>query len=116
MIRVPQRVNNATYNSVFRRITLPITKSAKKDLRRTERRTLTNKAARSRAKTMITKTENQFSTGDVETARQTLVVAVRALDKAAGKGVIHPNNAGRRKSRLMKKANRASAAAQKPAP
>lgn len=91
---------------------MPITKSAKKDLRKTKRRTLTNKAVRSKAKTMITKAENQLAAGD-EGAGKTVVAALSALDKAAGKKVIHPNNAARRKSRLMKKANKA-ASAQKP--
>jgi small subunit ribosomal protein S20 len=79
-------------------------------MRKTQRRTIVNKAVRSRAKTMITKTENQLASGDVETARQTMVTAISALDKAAEKGVIHANNAARRKSRLMKKANKATSA------
>jgi small subunit ribosomal protein S20 len=91
---------------------LPITKSAKKEMRKTARRTVVNKSARSRAKTMITKTENQLATGDVDGARVTMITAVSALDRAAAKGVIHANNAARRKSRLMKKTNKA---AQKPA-
>jgi small subunit ribosomal protein S20 len=37
--------------------------------------------------------------------------AIRALDKAVNKGVLHRNNAARRKSRLMKRYNRALAAA-----
>ena len=37
-----------------------------------------------------------------------VVAAIRALDKAVNKGVIHRNNAARRKSRLMKKLNRAT--------
>ncbi len=91
---------------------MPITKSAKKEMRKTERRTAVNKSARSRAKTMVTKTENQLAAGDVEGAKITLISAVSALDRAAEKGVIHANNAARRKSRLMKKANKA---AKKPA-
>ena len=91
---------------------MPITKSAKKEMRKTERRTAVNKSARSRAKTMVTKTENQLAAGDVEGAKVTLISAVSALDRAAEKGVIHANNAARRKSRLMKKANKA---AKKPA-
>jgi small subunit ribosomal protein S20 len=39
-----------------------------------------------------------------------VVRAISALDKAAGKGIIHPNQAARRKSRLMTKLNRANAA------
>jgi small subunit ribosomal protein S20 len=88
---------------------LPITKSAKKDVRKTKRRTLTNKAVRSKAKTMINKAESQIAAGDAAAGRA-VVAAISALDKAAEKGVIHPNNAARRKSRLMKKANKAASA------
>ena len=91
---------------------MPITKSAEKAMRQTQRRTVVNKAARSRAKTMITKTETQLAAGDLEGARASMTLAVSALDRAAEKGMIHANNAARRKSRLMKKANKA---AKKPA-
>jgi small subunit ribosomal protein S20 len=43
-----------------------------------------------------------IDSGDVEAARDATVLAVSALDKAAEKGVLHKNNASRRKSRLMK--------------
>ena len=79
-------------------------------MRKTARRTVTNKAVRSRVKTMIVKTENQLAAGDVDDARKTMTAAIGSLDTAAGKKVIHPNNAARRKSRLMKKANKAAAA------
>lgn len=87
---------------------MPITKSAEKAMRQTQRRTIVNKAPRSKAKTMITKTETQLASGDLEGAQSSLKLAVSALDRAAEKGVIHPNNAARRKSRLMKKANKAA--------
>ncbi len=77
-------------------------------MRKTERRTLVNKAVRSRVKTMIVRTEKQIAAGDVETAQQSVAAAISALDSAAGKKVIHPNNAARRKSRLMKKVNAAT--------
>lgn len=89
---------------------MPITKSAKKEVRKTQRRTEVNKAVRSRVKTMITKTENQLAAGDIDNAKSTIKVAVSSLDGAAVKKVIHPNNAARRKSRLMKKLNKAAAA------
>jgi small subunit ribosomal protein S20 len=40
--------------------------------------------------------------GNAEAAREATMIAVKALDKAAGKGVLHNNNASRRKGRLMK--------------
>ena len=44
---------------------------------------------------------------EMDAAREAVVKAISALDKAARKGVIHPNKAARRKSRLMKKLNQA---------
>ena len=87
---------------------MPITKSAKEEMRKAQRRTVINKASRSKAKTMIVKTENLIAAGDVEGARATANAAMSALDKAAEKGTIHANNAARRKSRLMKRVNAAS--------
>ncbi len=40
--------------------------------------------------------------GTTEDARTATLAAIRALDKAAEKGIIHKNNAARRKSRLMR--------------
>lgn len=90
---------------------MPVTKSAKKAMRQSERKALRGKALRSRAKTMVVKTEAQVSAGDAAAARTAMTAAVKALDKAAAKGKIHPNNAARRKSRLMKKVNQAGKAA-----
>lgn len=50
---------------------------------------------------------------DLDRAKVELVKAISYLDRAAGKGVIHKNNAARRKSRLMKLYNKAVAAAAK---
>ncbi len=60
-------------------------------------------------KTNITKAEKLIFSGELESAREAVLVAISALDKAAEKGVIHPNNAARHKSRLMKKLNEALA-------
>ncbi len=84
---------------------MPVTKSAKKAMRQSERKGLRGKALRSRAKTMVAKAEDQVSAGDADAARTAMTSAVRALDKAAAKGRIHKNNAARRKSRLAKKVN-----------
>lgn len=92
---------------------MPITESAKKEMRKSQGRALVNKAVRSRAKTMITKAENLIASGNTDAAPKAVGEAVSALDKAAGKRVIHPNNAARRKSRLMKKANKPAAPARK---
>jgi len=86
---------------------LPIIKSAKKQVKVAEKRRLHNKSIRSLCKTNITKAERLIFSGELEAAREAVVVAVSSLDKAAEKGVIHPNNAARRKSRLLKKLNEA---------
>jgi len=49
--------------------------------------------------------------GHLEEAREAVRVAVAALDKAAKKGIVHKNNAARRKSRLMRQLNRVERAA-----
>ena len=88
---------------------MPVSKSVQKQVRVAERRRLRNKSVRSRCKTDITKAERLIFSGELEAAQGAVVAAVSSLDKAAGKGVIHPNNAARRKSRLTKKLNEAQA-------
>lgn len=84
------------------------TKSAQKRIRSDERKRQRNMMYRSRVKTMIKKAEQAIFNG---TPDETLVrIAISTLDKAAVKGIIHKNNAARRKSRLMKKFNAALAA------
>ena len=88
---------------------MPVTKSAKKQMHVAERRRLRNKSIRSLCKTNITKAERLIFAGELEAAQKAVVAAIGSLDKASEKGVIHPNNAARRKSRLMKKLNEAQA-------
>ena len=86
-----------------------VTKSAQKQVRVDERRRLSNKSIRSQCKTNIVKAEKLIFSGELELAREAVATALSSLDKAAEKGIIHPNNAARRKSRLMKKINEAVA-------
>jgi len=86
---------------------LPHSKSAQKQVRVAEKRQLRNKSVRSLCKTDITKAERLIFSGELEAAKQAVAEAIISLDKAAEKGIIHPNNAARRKSRLMKKLNEA---------
>ena len=85
------------------------TKSAQKQARTTQRKRLRNKSVRSQTKTMVKKAEELIFSGQVKQAEGEVVAAVSSLDKAAEKSIIHPNNAARRKSRLMKKLNQAKA-------
>ena len=82
-----------------------------KEVRNSEKRQLKNRAIRSRAKTFITRGEKLIFTGEVESAQTAVAESISALDRAAEKGILHPNNAARRKSRLMKKLNQAQASA-----
>ncbi len=76
-------------------------------MRVSAKRQLRNKSVRSLCKTDITKAERLIFSGELEAAKQAVAEAIISLDKAAEKGIIHPNNAARRKSRLMKKLNEA---------
>jgi small subunit ribosomal protein S20 len=78
------------------------TKSAIKRIRQNQKRRLRNRHFRGHARTAIKQARMALSSEDIEAARMKTIDAVRALDKAAEKGVIHRNNASRRKSRLMK--------------
>jgi small subunit ribosomal protein S20 len=67
-----------------------------------EKRRLNNRNVRGAARTAVNQARAAFDAGEPET-KQAVLKAISALDKAAEKGVIHKNNAARRKSRLMKK-------------
>src|SRR5438105_130427 len=89
-------------------------KSSKKDLRRTAKRTVRNTSAKSALKTYIKKVRVAATTGEAEATSTSLVKAVKALDKAAQRGLIHKNQAARRKSRIAKAANKALAGEKAP--
>jgi small subunit ribosomal protein S20 len=78
------------------------TKSALKRIRISERRHARNQSVRSELKTLVKKASVTPKATDAE---QSIRAAVKALDQAVSKGVIHKNNAARRKSRLMRKFN-----------
>lgn len=78
-------------------------KSALKRIRSSERKRVRNRFFISGARTDIKTARTAINGGDLEEARKATVDAIRTLDKAASKGILHPNNAARRKSRLMKK-------------
>lgn len=86
---------------------MPNTRSARKQVRVAQRRRLRNKPLRSLTKTSVRKAEELIFSGQLKPAEVEAVAVISSLDRAAGKGIIHPNNAARRKSRLMKKLNQA---------
>jgi len=83
------------------------TKSAKKMVGIIEKRRARNRSVRSATKTALTKADKLISGGELEGAQGAVRGAISALDRAAKKGVMHPNSAARRKSRLAKRLNRA---------
>lgn len=78
-------------------------KSAIKRNKQNEKRRLRNRVYRGSARSFIKKARAAIENGDKEAAEMAVRDAVSALDKAAQKGVLHKNNASRRKSRLMKR-------------
>ncbi|MGI8923584.1 MAG: 30S ribosomal protein S20 [Fimbriimonadales bacterium] len=83
---------------------MPNIKSMNKDLKRNEKRRVKNQAVQSALKTYIKKAR----TASGEDVASALATACKQLDKAAQRGVIHKNQAARRKSRVMKAASKAA--------
>ena len=79
------------------------TRSAKKMVRKIERRTEVNKARRSRVRTYVRKVEEAIAAGDKSAAQEAFKVAQPELMRAAGKGVMHKNTSSRKVSRLSKR-------------
>ncbi|MFP3854229.1 MAG: 30S ribosomal protein S20 [Anaerolineales bacterium] len=78
------------------------TLSAKKRIRQNEKRHQRNQTVRTRTRTFTKRARQAIEAGEVEAAEKAVKDASSQLDKAVSKGVIHENNAARRKSRLMK--------------
>lgn len=77
-------------------------KSALKRILQTEKRRLHNRNFRNRTRTMVKKARVAIASGKADDAVEATRSAIRDLDMAASRGTIHPRNAARRKSRLMK--------------
>jgi len=80
------------------------TASAKKQARSGVRRAARNRGVRSEVKTLVVKARRSFTESPVASSDRAAITgaAVRALDRAAAKGVLHKRNAARRKGRLMR--------------
>jgi small subunit ribosomal protein S20 len=76
------------------------TSSAKKANRRNERRTETNKARRSRMRTIVRNVEEAIASGDRNSALEALKAAEPVVMRSAQKGIVHKNTASRKVSRL----------------
>jgi len=93
---------------------VPNTRSAAKQMRVAERRRVRNRIVKSAVKTYVRKAERTIVAA-IDDAQSQVVQAIKSLDKAAAKGILHKSNVARRKSRLMKKFNLAAAADAAPA-
>ena len=80
---------------------------AEKTARKMEKRRLRNRQIRSATRTMVGKAGDALRSGD--NAEAEVGAAIKALDSAVTKGILHKNNAARKKSRLMAKLNASQA-------
>ncbi len=80
-------------------------KSQIKRVKTNEKARQRNKSVKSGVRTAVRKFREAVASGDTEKATELSRAATRALDKAAGKGVIHKNQAANRKSAIAKRVN-----------
>ena len=80
-----------------------------KQARQNETRRIRNRVYRTTARTRVKSVRQLVAAGQPEEAQIALVAAVKSLDKAVRKGILHRNNAARRKSRLFKLMHRSQA-------
>lgn len=84
---------------------MPNIKSAKKRVLVTENKSMQNKMLKSELKTLIKKFDAAVESGDKNAATDAYKVAVKKIDKAVGKSIIHKNTSNRKKSKLTAKLN-----------
>lgn len=81
------------------------TPSAKKAIRKIERRTKVNRSRRSQMRTFVRKVEEAIASGDRAAADAALRAAEPLVMRAAQKGIVHKNTAARKVSRLTRRVN-----------
>ena len=85
---------------------MPNIKSAKKRVIVTSTKTLQNKMFRTQLKTDIKKYQAALAAGDAALAQETYKQAVKKIDQAAARGIIHKNAAAHKKSQFTKALNK----------
>lgn len=85
-------------------------KSQKKRNKTNEKARLRNRSIKSELKTATRRVNEAIEAGDAEKIQEAARKACRLMDKAAGKGIIHKNQAANRKSGIMARVNKALAA------
>lgn len=88
-------------------VMMPNIKSAKKRVRVIAKKTLINKSFNSALKTTIKKADTSIATGSEDKA-ENVRLAIKKIDQAAAKGILHKNTAARKKSALVRKMNKAA--------
>jgi small subunit ribosomal protein S20 len=86
---------------------VPNIKSVIKDVKKSRLNHLRNISAKSALKTFVKKAKTTIAGGDAAAIAETVSRTVSVIDKTAERGIIHKNAAARRKSRIMKRANKA---------
>ncbi len=84
---------------------MPNIKSAKKRVVVSNKKALQNQMFRSRMKTVVKKYETAVANNDVEAIKAEYAAAVKIIDHAAARGIIHKNAAARKKSQFTKAIN-----------
>ncbi|MGE0479014.1 MAG: 30S ribosomal protein S20 [Phycisphaerae bacterium] len=79
--------------------------SAKKRIRQNAKRAAMNRARHSRLRSQLRKTRDALTTGNAGDAEKAFKEVVQLLDRESNRGLIHPNAAARRKSRLARRLN-----------
>lgn len=80
-------------------------KNAKKKIKQINKVTLANQQLKSTVKNSIKRTDKAVAEGNKEAAEKNLKLAIKSLDNAKVKGLVHRNKVDREKSRLTKKVN-----------
>ena len=78
---------------------MPASKAGRQQVQRARR----NRSAKTETRTILGRANRSLDSGDAEAAEPAVMLAVRTLDRAVRKGILHKNNAARRKSRMMAK-------------
>ena len=81
---------------------MPAKKAGRQQIKNARR----NRSAKTETRTILGRANRSLESGDAETAQSAVALAVSTLDRAVTKGILHKNNAARRKSRMMAKLSR----------
>jgi len=84
---------------------MPIKKSAAKELRKAQKRTVKNRNIKENIKYLTKKALKAIDAKDIKTAEENLKKIIKTVDKAVQKKILRKNTGARKKSRLSKKVN-----------